>query len=80
MNVRNNSQAISDGRFLKAESSSETLFSYVLSRVLHPESNRMGLALLRVLAILWWEASRPVSFLLGHRSIFLRCCHFRRTK
>ena len=33
--------------------------SYVLSRVLEPKSDIVGLALLKIVAALWWEASRP---------------------
>ena len=45
-----------------------SFFFYVRSRVLHSESNRIGLALLRAHAILWWEVSTPV--LLFSRGIF----------
>ena len=47
------SQAISHGTVLRNEKNIRKSVFYVLSRVLHPESNRIGLALLRVLAILW---------------------------
>ena len=54
-------------------------FFYMLARVIHAESNRVGLALLKVLAILWWEVSKPVLLLsTGIIRIFLGCCHVRR--
>ena len=55
-------KAIAYGNVLKNRKKIRNSIFYVLSRVLRPESNRIGLALRRVLAILWWEVSRPVLF------------------
>ena len=69
-------KAIAYGNVLKNRKKIRNSIFYVLSRVLRPESNRIGLALRRVLAILWWEVSRPVLyFSKGIVRFFLRCRH-----
>ena len=54
--------------------------SYVLPRVSRLGSSQIGFALLRVLAIFWWEVSRPVLFSREIVRVFLRCCHPRSRK
>ena len=48
--------------FLRAENCTRSSVFHVRSRVFHPESSRTGLALLRVLAIFWWEDLDPFFF------------------
>ena len=54
------SAAISYGRVLDTEKLTRNCVSYVLSRIFDRESDRIRLALLRILAVFWGEVSRPV--------------------
>ena len=55
-------KALSCGRFLKTEKNIRNSFFYGLSRVLHPEWNRIGLALLKYLRSLGERYLDPFFF------------------
>ena len=54
------SAAISSGRVLDTEKLTRNCVSYVLSRIFDRESDRIRLALLRILAVFWGEVCRAV--------------------
>ena len=45
---------------MKTEKLPENVFLYVLSRIVDPESDRIRLSLLIIIALFWGEVSRPV--------------------